>query len=103
MLYGYARVSSETQSYDGQIEALKAASVGQIFAEKFTGKAAADRRQLQALLGKVREGDVIVVTKLDRSPARRATCSTCFTTSRSEAPAFARWATASTRPPRPDG
>jgi DNA invertase Pin-like site-specific DNA recombinase len=66
MLYGYARVSSATQSFDGQVEALKAAGCGQIFAEKFTGKAAADRKQLQAMLAKVTKGDVIVVTKLDR-------------------------------------
>jgi DNA invertase Pin-like site-specific DNA recombinase len=54
MIYGYARVSSETQSYDGQLEALTAAGCEKIFAEKYTGKAASDRKQLQALLGKVR-------------------------------------------------
>jgi Resolvase, N terminal domain len=66
MMYGYARVSSETQCFNGQIEALKAAGAEQIFAEKFTGKAANDRKQLQAMLAKVREGDVVVVCKLDR-------------------------------------
>jgi DNA invertase Pin-like site-specific DNA recombinase len=66
MMYGYARVSSETQCFNGQIDQLKAAGAEQIFAEKFTGKAAADRKQLQALLAKVRQGDVIVVCKLDR-------------------------------------
>jgi DNA invertase Pin-like site-specific DNA recombinase len=66
MIYGYARVSSETQSYDGQLEALKAAGCQKIFAEKYTGKTAGDRKQLQALLGKVAEGDLIVVTKIDR-------------------------------------
>jgi DNA invertase Pin-like site-specific DNA recombinase len=50
----------------GQLEALKAAGCAQIFAEEYTGKAAADRKQLQALLAKVRQGDVIVVCKLDR-------------------------------------
>ncbi len=66
MLYGYARVSSETQSFAGQVAELSAAGAVKVFAEKFTGKVAADRKQLQALLAKVREGDVIVVTKLDR-------------------------------------
>jgi DNA invertase Pin-like site-specific DNA recombinase len=66
MIYGYARVSSETQSYDGQLEALKAAGCQKIFAEKYTGKTAGDRKQLQALLGKASEANVVVVTKIDR-------------------------------------
>ena len=66
MIYGYARVSSETQSYDGQLETLKAAGSQKIFAEKYTGKTAGDRKQLQAMLGKICEGDVVVVTKIDR-------------------------------------
>jgi DNA invertase Pin-like site-specific DNA recombinase len=66
MLYGYARVSSDTQDHAGQVEALRAAGCEQIFAEKQTGKTAADRKQLQVLLAKAQPGDVIVVTKLDR-------------------------------------
>jgi DNA invertase Pin-like site-specific DNA recombinase len=66
MLYGYARVSSDTQDHAGQIEALKAAGCQQIFAEKQTGKTAADRKQLQVMLAKAQPADVIVVTKLDR-------------------------------------
>jgi DNA invertase Pin-like site-specific DNA recombinase len=54
------------QKFDGQVAELKAAGASRIFSEKFTGSAAADRKQLQALLRKVREGDVIIVTKLDR-------------------------------------
>jgi DNA invertase Pin-like site-specific DNA recombinase len=66
MMYGYARVSSDTQDHAGQVEALKTAGCEQIFAEKQTGKTAADRKQLQVLLAKAQPGDVIVVTKLDR-------------------------------------
>jgi DNA invertase Pin-like site-specific DNA recombinase len=66
MIYGYARVSSVTQSFDGQIEALRATGCTEVFAEKFTGKAATDRKQLQALLVKTQRGDVIIVTKIDR-------------------------------------
>ena len=66
MLYGYARVSSDTQDHAGQVEALKAAGCEQIFAEKQTGKTAADRKQLQVLLAKAQPGDVIVVCRLDR-------------------------------------
>jgi DNA invertase Pin-like site-specific DNA recombinase len=66
MLYGYARVSSESQNHAGQASDLKAAGVSRIYAEKFTGIEGSDHKQLKALLAKVREGDVIVVTKLDR-------------------------------------
>jgi DNA invertase Pin-like site-specific DNA recombinase len=66
MLYGYARVSSESQNHAGQVSDLKAAGASRIYAEKFTGIEGSDRKQLKALLAKVHEGDVIVVTKLDR-------------------------------------
>jgi DNA invertase Pin-like site-specific DNA recombinase len=59
-------VVEETQSNDGQQEALKATGYMKIFAEKYTGKVASDRNQLRAVLAKVREGDVVLVTKIDR-------------------------------------
>jgi len=62
---GYARVSSRTQSLDLQLDALEKAGCTKVFSEKFTGTTA-KREQLQAMLSYVREGDVLVITKLDR-------------------------------------
>ncbi len=63
---GYARVSSEDQNLDRQLEALKGAGVGRIYSEKMSGKSAADRQELQSCLDYVREGDTLVVCSMDR-------------------------------------
>lgn len=63
---GYARVSSTGQSLEIQEEHLKAAGCEKLFAEKRSGTSAEGRDQLQAALEWVREGDVLVVTRLDR-------------------------------------
>lgn len=60
---GYARVSTTGQSLDTQLNALS--NCDKIFQEKISG-AKDDRPQLQLMLEFVREGDSIVVTKLDR-------------------------------------
>jgi len=65
MLVGYARVSTTDQSLDIQLEALKAAGCEKVFSEKLSGTTA-DRPQLQAAIEFVREGDVLLVTRLDR-------------------------------------
>ncbi|WOE83687.1 recombinase family protein [Aeromonas veronii] len=62
-LVGYARVSTVGQSLDTQLQALAECST--IFQEKVSG-ARDDRPQLAQLLNFVREGDVVLVTKLDR-------------------------------------
>ncbi|MGJ8481713.1 recombinase family protein [Sphingobium yanoikuyae] len=66
MLVGYARVSSNSQSLDLQEEALTAAGCEKIFAEKMSGRSTTDRDQLALALDFVREGDTLVVTRLDR-------------------------------------
>jgi DNA invertase Pin-like site-specific DNA recombinase len=66
MLIGYARVSSTGQSLEIQQEALGAAGVEKVFAEKRSGRTAADREQLQAALDYCRDGDVLIVSRLDR-------------------------------------
>jgi DNA invertase Pin-like site-specific DNA recombinase len=62
---GYARVSTQDQDLTGQLEALTAAGATTIFREKISG-ARADRPQMAKLMAFLKEGDVILVTKLDR-------------------------------------
>lgn len=62
---GYARVSTEEQHLDAQLEQLKAAGVEKIFNEKASG-VKQDRPQLAAMIEYCREGDTVVVCKLDR-------------------------------------
>ena len=65
MKYGYARVSTVGQDLEAQIQALKNEGCEEIYSEKFTGTKA-DRPKFQELLSKLKEGDTLVVTKLDR-------------------------------------
>lgn len=62
-IIGYARVSTTGQSLDAQLNALS--NCDKIFQEKISG-ATDDRPQLQLMLEFVREGDSVIVTKLDR-------------------------------------
>lgn len=66
MLIGYGRVSSSGQSLDIQHEALIAAGCEKVFAEKVSGRSTQDRDQLAAALDFCREGDTLIVTRLDR-------------------------------------
>ena len=66
MLVGYARVSSTGQSLDVQEEQLLAAGCGKLFTEKRSGTTTAGRDELQNAIDFVREGDTLVVTRLDR-------------------------------------
>lgn len=67
-LIGYARVSSKDQNLNSQIDALTAADADRIYTEKASGTAArrADRAELDKMLDYVRDGDVVVTTRLDR-------------------------------------
>ena len=62
---GYARVSSVGQSLEVQQQKLVSYGVDKLFAEKLSGTTAA-RPELKSCLESVREGDVLVITKLDR-------------------------------------
>jgi DNA invertase Pin-like site-specific DNA recombinase len=64
-VYGYARVSTGGQSLAAQIAELRAANCERIFQEKASG-ARSDRKQLARLMASLEEGDVVVVTRLDR-------------------------------------
>lgn len=66
MIVGYARVSTSDQKLDTQIDQLEAYSCERIFSEHFSGKSADKRQELLSALSFVREGDILVVTKLDR-------------------------------------
>jgi DNA invertase Pin-like site-specific DNA recombinase len=61
---GYARVSSYGQSLDVQLE--KLASCDRIFQEKQSARTTDKRDQLALCLDYVRDGDFLVITKLDR-------------------------------------
>ncbi len=65
--FGYARVSTSQQSLDAQLKTLLAAGVkrNRIYTDKISGSHF-DRDGLGLLRVKVEEGDVILVTKLDR-------------------------------------
>lgn len=70
MVYGYCRVSTQMQARDGnsleaQKKALKENGAEDIYSDAFTG-AKAHRPELDRLLGMLKEGDKLVVTKLDR-------------------------------------
>ena len=60
---GYARVSSKEQNLDRQLEALE--HVFKVFSDKVSGQST-KRPQLKAMLDYIREGDIVVVTELDR-------------------------------------
>jgi DNA invertase Pin-like site-specific DNA recombinase len=64
--YGYARVSSHTQDYNGQVDALKAAGCERIFREKASGKSTDGRPELARLIKALEPGDIVTITKLDR-------------------------------------
>jgi len=65
MLIGYARVSTEDQSLDMQLDALDSAGCAKTFSEKISG-AKSERAELNKALEYMREGDTLVVWKLDR-------------------------------------
>jgi DNA invertase Pin-like site-specific DNA recombinase len=62
---GYSRVSTVDQTLDQQNDALKAAGVTKVFSDKISGSRD-ERPGLAALMNYIREGDTVVVWKLDR-------------------------------------
>lgn len=66
MLYGYARVSTTDQDLTVQREALTEAGCNLIREEKASGTSRQGRSELATLLDFLREGDTLVVTRIDR-------------------------------------
>src|SRR4029077_4567037 len=64
-VYGYARGSSDGQTLAAQDAALHAAGCVKVFSEKASG-AKTDRAELRKAISRLGEGDVIVVTRVDR-------------------------------------
>ena len=67
MRYGYARVSSKTQDYSAQVDALKVAGCERIFSEKASGKSANDRPEFSKLMRALVPGDTVVGTECGRN------------------------------------
>lgn len=65
-IVGYARVSTAGQSLDVQLDKLRAYGCSRIFSEKRSGRQAESRPELQSCLQFLRDGDVLVVSRLDR-------------------------------------
>lgn len=65
-IYGYCRVSSAGQNLDAQRQALEAAGCQVIRQEIGSGTTMEQRPELRAMLDFLREGDVLVVTRVDR-------------------------------------
>ena len=64
-LFGYARVSTNGQDLSAQDAELMAAGCAKVFKEKMSG-ARSDRPELAKAISRLEEGDVLVVTRLDR-------------------------------------
>ena len=62
---GYARVSSMGQSLEVQLEKLNKVNCDRIYQEKRSGRTA-DRPELKSCINYLREGDTLIITRLDR-------------------------------------
>jgi DNA invertase Pin-like site-specific DNA recombinase len=65
-VYGYARVSTTDQDLSVQEDALRRAGCDIIRAEKVSGTSTNGRHELQQLMTFIRQGDTLVVTRIDR-------------------------------------
>lgn len=67
MKIGYARVSTEEQNPDLQIEALKATSCTKIYCDRGISAVGKNRPEFEKALAELREGDILTVWKFDRA------------------------------------
>jgi DNA invertase Pin-like site-specific DNA recombinase len=64
-IFGYARVSTEAQNLERQLDALNSYGVNKIYNEKMTGTKR-ERPELNKMLDRMTEGDVVVIESLSR-------------------------------------
>src|ERR1700694_5683805 len=64
-VFGYARVSTDGQTLAAQDAALRGAGCAKVYSETASG-AKTDRAALRKAIGSLREGDTLMVTRLDR-------------------------------------
>ena len=65
-IYGYARVSTDSQELDGQLDRLTAAGATKVFSEKQSGAKTENRPELAKVIKKLQQDDILIVTALDR-------------------------------------
>ena len=65
MKIGYARVSTDRQCLNRQIDALENAGIEKLFTEKITGRKS-DRPELLKMIDLIRKGDVVIISELTR-------------------------------------
>lgn len=65
MIFGHARVSTDAQDLTSQLAQLKAVGCERVFREKVSGTTA-DRPQLKKLLATIGQGDVLIISAVDR-------------------------------------
>lgn len=67
MKFGYARVSTQGQSLDRQLGALRAAGVDTIYREKASGRTLKGRPELEKAIDALGTGDTLVIAEWDRA------------------------------------
>jgi len=78
------QVSPRDQDFSSQVAELKAAGSAKVFQEKVSG-AKTNRAELTKAIGRLEQGDVLVVTRFDRLARSTRTSSTCLMPLRSAA------------------
>jgi len=66
MIFGYARISTQDQDLESQIDSLNEYGCEKVFSGKQSGKSDENFEKLSELIDYIRSGDKVVVTKFDR-------------------------------------
>lgn len=65
-IYGYSRVSTNSQDWQSQLTKLEINGAEEIYREKYTGTKRNGRKELRRLLDNIQPNDKVLVTKIDR-------------------------------------